>query len=194
MAITLKQAMALNGTPDINSFLELQSSCKNLSYFNEEKPINYLSSWEGYTVPDINIHKFGVGVKATTSDINNIYDILGVLSLYWNLYESESYITILSNYISIDSSEYTKHIGEANMTPDYRLVSNIRVRSIPWPSEGEFTQAEISIQYTYGTHGSQSNSTETQYAYNTDVDLMFHMHPAAELYNITGLYVYIVYS
>ena len=48
MAITLKQAFALNGTPDLDSFKDLQEQCKNTDYFSDSKPINHLSSWEGY--------------------------------------------------------------------------------------------------------------------------------------------------
>ena len=44
MAITLKDAFALNGTPDLTSFKDLQDQCKNPSYFTSSKPINYLSS------------------------------------------------------------------------------------------------------------------------------------------------------
>lgn len=48
MAISLKDAMALNGTPNLTSFVELQNQCKNKSFFTSAKPINYLSSWDGY--------------------------------------------------------------------------------------------------------------------------------------------------
>lgn len=48
MAISLKEAFALNGTPDLTSFVELQQQCKNRSYFTYANPINKLSSWEGY--------------------------------------------------------------------------------------------------------------------------------------------------
>lgn len=48
MAITLKQAFALNGTPDLTSFKDLQEQCKNTDYFTDSNPINKLSSWEGY--------------------------------------------------------------------------------------------------------------------------------------------------
>ena len=48
MGITLKQAAGLNGTPEITCFTALQAACKNTSYFNSSRPINHLSSWEGY--------------------------------------------------------------------------------------------------------------------------------------------------
>lgn len=48
MAITLKQAFALNGTPDLTSFKDLQEQVKNPNYFNDNNPINHLSSWDGY--------------------------------------------------------------------------------------------------------------------------------------------------
>ena len=44
MAITLKQAFALNGTPDLTSFNDLQKQCKNTDYFTDSNPINKLSS------------------------------------------------------------------------------------------------------------------------------------------------------
>lgn len=48
MAIKLTDAFSLNDTPDLTSFKSLQDQCKNTDYFTEEKPINYLSSWEGF--------------------------------------------------------------------------------------------------------------------------------------------------
>lgn len=48
MAITLKQAFALNGSTDLTSFNDLQEQCKNPDYFTDSNPINKLSSWEGY--------------------------------------------------------------------------------------------------------------------------------------------------
>jgi hypothetical protein len=48
MAITLKEAFALNDTPTLTKFSELQAQCKNTSYFTSSNPINYLSSWEGF--------------------------------------------------------------------------------------------------------------------------------------------------
>ena len=49
MAITLKGAASLNGTPEITCFVTLQNACKNPGYFSSSKPINKLSSWEGYS-------------------------------------------------------------------------------------------------------------------------------------------------
>lgn len=52
MGITLKEACELNKTPEITSFNELIDKVKYLGYFSN-KPINHLSSWEGYYCYDV---------------------------------------------------------------------------------------------------------------------------------------------
>lgn len=78
MAITLKQAFDLNGTPDLDSFNDLQEQCKNTDYFSNSKPINHLSSWEGYwygTGYTINVSLSKTSVSAAEETITATYTI-----------------------------------------------------------------------------------------------------------------------
>lgn len=78
MAITLKQAFALNGTPDLDSFNDLIEQCKNTDYFSDSKPINHLSSWEGYWYSSgyiINVSLSKTSVSAAEETITATYTI-----------------------------------------------------------------------------------------------------------------------
>lgn len=156
MAITLKQAFALNGTPDLTSFKDLQEQCKNTDYFTDSNPINKLSSWEGYWYGTgdykISLSASTTSVAASGGSVTITYTIKQVTS---------TGDTALSGV----KPTITSSLGTAG-TPTATNASGQGTCTITLSSLGCAVKPETTITVTGSYNGASSSATFKQAANN----------------------------
>lgn len=187
MAITLKQAFALNGTPDLDSFNDLQEQCKNTSYFSDSKPINHLSSWEGYWYGagyDLSISLSSTSVAATGGTITVTYTIKEHRSNGDVLVSGvKPAVTSTLGTVSNITTTNTSGVGTATITIDNNkslssksikvTVSStlggslISKESTATQATGYYTYGSITINtFTYGAVGAAGGTSSPSITYS----------------------------
>lgn len=187
MAITLKQAFALNGTPDLDSFNDLQEQCKNTDYFSDSKPINHLSSWEGYWYGagyDLSISLSSTSVAATGGAITVTYTIKEHRSTGDVLVSGvKPTVTSTLGTVSNITTTNTSGVGTATITIDNNkslssksikvTVSStlggsvISKESTATQSAGYYTYGAITINtFSYGAVGAAGGTSSPSITYS----------------------------
>lgn len=187
MAITLKQAFALNGTPDLDSFNDLQEQCKNTDYFSDSKPINHLSSWEGYWYVagyDLSISLSSTSVAATGGTITVTYTIKEHRSTGDVLVSGvKPTVTSTLGTVSNITTTNTSGVGTATITIDNNkslssksikvTVSStlggsvISKESTATQAAGYYTYGSITINtFTYGAVGAAGGTSSPSITYS----------------------------
>lgn len=187
MAITLKQAFALNGTPDLTSFKDLQGQCKNTDYFTDSNPINKLSSWEGYwygTGYDLSISLSSTSVAATGGTITVTYTIKEHRSTGDVLVSGvKPTVTSTLGTVSNITTTNTNGVGTATITIDNNkslssksikvTVSStlggslISKESTANQAAGYYTYGSITINtFTYGAVGAAGGTSSPSIEYS----------------------------
>lgn len=70
MATSLTQIIASSEDPSVKSFLAVQSNCSNQAYFTTDRPIERMSSWEGYYYAfDVKLDKTSIGAGGGTINV-----------------------------------------------------------------------------------------------------------------------------
>ena len=156
MAITLKQAFALNGTPDLTSFKDLQEQCKNTDYFTDSNPINKLSSWEGYWYGTgdykISLSASTTSVAASGGSVTITYTIKQVTSTGETALSGVK-PTITSSLGTVGTLASTNTSGQGTCT-------------ITLSSLGCTVKSETTITVTGSYNGASSSATFKQAANN----------------------------
>lgn len=156
MAITLKQAFALNGSTDLTSFNDLQEQCKNTDYFTDSNPINKLSSWEGYWY---GTGDYKISLSASTTSVAASG---GSVTITYTIKQVTSTGDIVLSGVK---PTITSSLGTAG-TPTATNASGQGTCTITLSSLGCTVKSETTITVTGLYNGASSSTTFKQAANN----------------------------